>query len=133
MYKVLKIARDQRGAIEFETVETKFIFNAERKIESIEPLERNDAHKLIEECMIMANVASASLVEKAKEPALYRIHETPGEERLMGFRDFLAELGLIIPHELNFIERLNIASELSNCVSLTLQQFTNENRKDRRR
>ncbi len=94
MYKVLKNARDQRGAIEFETVETKFIFNAERKIESIEPLERNDAHKLNEECMIMANVASASLVEKAKEPALYRIHETPGEERLMGFRDFLAELGL---------------------------------------
>ena len=94
MYKVLKGAREQRGAIEFETVETKFIFNAERKIESIEPVERNDAHKLIEECMIMANIASASLVEKAKEPALYRIHETPGEERLMGFRDFLAELGL---------------------------------------
>lgn len=94
MYKVLKGAREQRGAIEFETVETKFIFNAQRKIESIEPLERNDAHKLIEECMILANIASASLVEKAKEPALYRIHESPGEERLMGFRDFLSELGL---------------------------------------
>ncbi|WP_044364406.1 ribonuclease R [Vibrio fluvialis] len=94
MYKVLKDAREQRGAIEFETVETKFIFNAQRKIESIEPLERNDAHKLIEECMIMANIASASLVEKAKEPSLYRIHEPPGEERLMGFRDFLGELGL---------------------------------------
>ncbi|EEX39337.1 MULTISPECIES: ribonuclease R [Vibrio] len=94
MYKVLKGAREQRGAIEFETVETKFIFNAQRKIESIEPLIRNDAHKLIEECMIMANIASASLVEKAKEPSLYRIHEAPGEERLMGFRDFLGELGL---------------------------------------
>lgn len=94
MYQVLKVAREQRGAIEFETVETKFIFTPERKIESIEPLIRNDAHKLIEECMIMANIASASLVEKAKEPALYRIHETPGEERLMGFRDFLGELGL---------------------------------------
>ncbi|WP_428772654.1 ribonuclease R [Vibrio sp.] len=94
MYKVLKHARDQRGAIEFESVETKFIFNAERKIDRIEPVIRNDAHKIIEECMIMANIASASLVEKAKEPALYRIHETPGEERLMGFRDFLSELGL---------------------------------------
>lgn len=94
MYKVLKKARDHRGAIEFETIETKFIFNAERKIDSIEPVIRNDAHKIIEECMILANIASASLVEKAKEPSLYRIHEPPGEERLMGFRDFLGELGL---------------------------------------
>lgn len=94
MYKVLKHARDNRGAIEFETVETKFIFNAERKIDRIEPVIRNDAHKIIEECMILANIASASLVEKLKEPALFRIHETPGEERLTGFRDFLGELGL---------------------------------------
>ncbi len=94
MYKVLKEARDGRGAIEFETVEAKFIFNPDRKIERIEPLERNDAHKIIEECMILANIASASLVEKAKEPALFRIHETPGELRLTGFRDFLGELGL---------------------------------------
>lgn len=94
MYKVLKEARDMRGAIEFETIETKFIFNAERKIDRIEPVERNDAHKIIEECMILANIASASLVEKAKEPSLYRIHETPGDLRLTGFRDFLGELGL---------------------------------------
>ncbi|MGL6261296.1 ribonuclease R [Vibrio sp. WXL210] len=94
MYKVLKQARDQRGAIEFETTETKFIFNAERKIDRIEPVVRNDAHKIIEECMILANIASASLVEKAKEPALYRIHESPGELKLQGFRDFLSELGL---------------------------------------
>ncbi|USD65061.1 ribonuclease R [Vibrio sp. SCSIO 43136] len=94
MYKVLKKARENRGAIEFETIETKFIFNAERKIDRIEPVIRNDAHKLIEECMILANIASASLVEKLKEPALYRVHETPGEERLQGFRDFLGELGL---------------------------------------
>jgi ribonuclease R len=94
LYKVLKAARDERGAIEFETVETKFIFNPDRKIERIEPVERNDAHKIIEECMILANIASASLVEKAKEPALYRIHDTPGELKLTGFRDFLGELGL---------------------------------------
>ncbi|MCJ2378162.1 ribonuclease R [Vibrio sp. ZSDZ34] len=94
MYGVLKNARAQRGAIEFESVETKFIFNAEKKIDRIEPVIRNDAHKIIEECMILANIASASLVEKAKEAALYRIHESPGEERLTGFRDFLGELGL---------------------------------------
>ncbi|MDR9825909.1 ribonuclease R [Vibrio sp. FNV 38] len=94
MYKVLKEARDVRGAIEFETIETKFIFNAERKIDRIEPVIRNDAHKIIEECMILANIASASLVEKAKEPALYRIHESPGDLKLQGFRDFLSELGL---------------------------------------
>lgn len=94
MYKVLKEARDNRGAIEFETVEAKFIFNADRKIESIEPVIRNDAHKIIEECMILANIASASYVEKAKEPALYRVHESPGELRLQAFRDFLSELGL---------------------------------------
>ncbi|CED70380.1 ribonuclease R [Aliivibrio wodanis] len=94
MYQVLKTAREARGAIEFETIETKFIFNADRKIDRIEPVIRNDAHKIIEECMILANIASASFVEKAKEPALYRVHESPGEERLQGFRDFLGELGL---------------------------------------
>nr|WP_086940067.1 ribonuclease R [Thaumasiovibrio occultus] len=96
MYKVLKTAREERGAIEFETVETKFIFNSERKIDRIEPYERNDAHKIIEECMILANIASARFVEKMKEPALYRVHEAPGEERLTGFRDFLGELGLYL-------------------------------------
>lgn len=94
MYEVLKEGRAKRGAIEFETIETKFIFNADRKIDRIVPVERNDAHKLIEECMILANIASASLVEKAKEPALYRVHDSPSEERLLGFRDFLGELGL---------------------------------------
>ncbi len=96
MYKVLKKGRAKRGAIEFETIETKFVFNAERKIERIEPVERNDAHKLIEECMILANIASAAYVEKLKEPALYRVHDTPSEERLVGFKDFLKELGLSI-------------------------------------
>ncbi|MDD1795869.1 ribonuclease R [Enterovibrio sp. ZSDZ42] len=94
MFKVLKGAREQRGAIEFETIETKFIFNAMRKIERIVPVERNDAHKIIEECMILANIASARFVEKHKEPALYRVHEAPGEERLTGFKDFLSEMGL---------------------------------------
>ncbi|KEY90908.1 ribonuclease R [Candidatus Photodesmus blepharus] len=94
MYRVLKELRRKRGAIEFETVETKFIFNADLKIEHIEPVFRNDAHKIVEECMILANIASASLVEEAKEPALFRIHESPDELRLEEFRSFLGELGL---------------------------------------
>ncbi len=72
MYKVLDKARAERGGIAFETEEAKFIFNAERRIERVEPTVRNDAHKLIEECMIMANVAAARFVEKRNEPALYR-------------------------------------------------------------
>ncbi|QUC05587.1 ribonuclease R [Aggregatibacter sp. oral taxon 513] len=94
MYQALVKARQQRGAIEFETIESKFIFNALGRIERIEPVVRNDAHKIIEECMILANIASANFMEKHQEPALYRIHAVPGEEKLMAFRSFLAECGL---------------------------------------
>ncbi|MFC0445290.1 ribonuclease R [Pseudidiomarina halophila] len=95
LFKVLKAARQQRSAIEFETLETRFIFNAQRKIESIEPVRRNVAHTIIEECMIMANVATARLIEGHEEAgALFRVHEPPSAERLTNFRSFLAELGL---------------------------------------
>ena len=94
MYQALVKARQQRGAIEFETIESKFIFNALGRIERIEPVVRNDAHKIIEECMILANIASANFMEKHQEPALYRIHAVPGEEKLTAFRSFLAECGL---------------------------------------
>lgn len=94
LYKALKHARHQRGAVEFESEETRFIFNAQRKIDRIVPLVRNDAHKIIEECMIQANVAAARYIEKNEAAALFRVHDRPGEERLTGFRDFLAELGL---------------------------------------
>ena len=94
MYQALVKARRQRGAIEFETIESKFIFNALGRIERIEPVVRNDAHKIIEECMILANIASAHFMEKHQEPALYRIHAVPSEEKLTAFRSFLAECGL---------------------------------------
>jgi len=95
LFKVLKAARQRRSAIEFETLETRFIFNAQRKIERIEPVHRNVAHTIIEECMIMANVATAKFIEKHDEAgALFRIHETPKEEKLTAFRAFLGELGL---------------------------------------
>ncbi|MBO1519353.1 ribonuclease R [Oceanisphaera pacifica] len=94
MYHAMKSARHQRGAVEFESDETQFIFNAQRKIESIVPVVRNDAHKIIEECMIAANVAAARFIEKQEAHALFRVHEKPGDEKLVGFRSFLAELGL---------------------------------------
>ena len=96
LYQALLGARRQRGAIDFETVETKFIFNAMGRIDRIEPVVRNDAHKIIEECMILANIAAANFMEKHKEPALYRIHAAPSEEKLTSFRSFLSELGLTL-------------------------------------
>ncbi|MDO9853020.1 ribonuclease R [Glaesserella parasuis] len=96
MYKVLLNTRHQRGAIEFETVENQFIFNPQGRIERIEPVIRNDAHKIIEECMILANIASARFVEEANEPALFRIHAQPSEEKLTSFRTFLKERGLFL-------------------------------------
>ncbi|MFK5246202.1 ribonuclease R [Glaesserella parasuis] len=96
MYKVLLNTRHQRGAIEFETVENQFIFNPQGRIERIEPVIRNDAHKIIEECMILANIASARFVEEANEAALFRIHAQPSEEKLTSFRTFLKECGLFL-------------------------------------
>ncbi|MEN9503319.1 MAG: ribonuclease [Pseudomonadota bacterium] len=94
LYKVLRKARDRRGAIDFETAETRIIFDAERKIEAIVPTERNDAHKLIEECMIMANVCAAKFLSKHKMPALHRSHEGPTPEKLADVRQFLSGLAL---------------------------------------
>jgi ribonuclease R len=94
LYKVLRLARDKRGAIDFETVETRIIFDEQRKIESIVPVVRNDAHKLIEECMLCANVAAAAFFDANSIPILYRVHEGPTEEKLEKLREFLGELGL---------------------------------------
>lgn len=91
------IRRAKSAAISFESEEAKFIFNAERRIERIEQTQRNDAHKLIEECMIPANISAARFVEKAKEPALFRIHDKPSTEAITAFRSVLAELGLELP------------------------------------
>jgi ribonuclease R len=94
LYQVLKQAREQRGAIDFETQETVIEYGPERKIERIVPVERNDAHRLIEECMIAANVAAARFLQRQRMSGLYRIHEGPKEEKLEKLRGFLGELGL---------------------------------------
>ena len=94
LYQVLLAARHERGAIDFETQETRIIFGAGRKIAEIRPTQRNDAHKLIEECMLAANVATAAFMQKHEIPALYRVHDGPPPERLEKLKAFLAELGL---------------------------------------
>jgi len=94
MFRALKRTRHQRGAIEFETQESKFIFNAQRKIDHIVPVTRNDAHKLIEECMILANVSAAKTLAKHKAEALYRVHAEPDPDRLSSFLAYLGEVGI---------------------------------------
>jgi len=97
MYAALCEARKKRGAIAFETEESVFIFNDDKKIETIEPLIRNDAHKIIEECMILANVATAKFIEEHNKPGLFRVHDKPSEEKYQKFITYLAELGVSIP------------------------------------
>lgn len=94
LYKVLRGARDIRGAIDFETQETRILFDEQRKIKQIIPVHRNDAHKLIEECMLAANVCAAKFLEHHKMPALYRVHEGPKEKKLEVLKEYLGGLGL---------------------------------------
>ncbi len=90
LYKVLAKARAQRGALDFETIELELKFDPNGKIETIVPVVRNEAHKLIEECMLAANVCAAEYLLKQKHPALYRVHEGPTSEKLTALKEFLA-------------------------------------------
>ncbi len=94
LYKILSKRREGRGAIDFDSAETRIVFGPERKIERIVPVVRNDAHRLIEECMITANVAAAEFLTSRRVPLLYRVHEGPDKTKLDQLRQFLAELGL---------------------------------------
>lgn len=94
LYKVLARARIARGAIDFETTETYIVCNELGKIEQILPRTRNDAHKLIEECMLSANVCAADFMLRSKHPGLFRVHDGPTPDRLANLRVFLKTLGL---------------------------------------
>jgi ribonuclease R len=94
LYQGLVKARALRGAIDFETVETQMFFDDEGKIERIVPTQRNDAHRLIEECMLAANVCASDFLSSHGHPALYRVHEGPTPEKLAALREFLREFGL---------------------------------------
>jgi ribonuclease R len=94
LFRALLKAREERGAIDFETIETQFIFDAEGRVARIDRVERNDAHRIIEECMLAANVSASDFLSRRKQPALYRVHEGPTPEKLANLREFLKEFGL---------------------------------------
>jgi len=93
VYQLMLTQREKRGAIEFESSETVMMFNEHGKIDMIVPSTRNEAHKLIEECMLAANVCAADFLHDHEHPALYRIHEGPTPEKLELLRTFMSEFG----------------------------------------
>ncbi len=93
LFKLMLTQREKRGAIEFESIETMMMFDDNGKIERIVPVSRNDAHKLIEECMLAANVCAADFLKSREHAALYRIHEGPTPEKLEALRTFMGEVG----------------------------------------
>ncbi len=94
LFKALLKARKKRGAIDFETIETQMIFNDQGKIDKIEPVQRNEAHRLIEECMLAANVCAADFLQQNEQTTLYRVHESPAPDKLEALRNFLKEFGI---------------------------------------
>lgn len=93
LYKLMLSAREKRGAIEFDSSETLMVFNDNGKIDRIEATSRNEAHRLIEECMLAANVCAADFLKSSEHPALYRIHDGPTPEKLEALRTFMGEFG----------------------------------------
>jgi ribonuclease R len=111
LYAILARARARRGAIDFETIETEMVFDANGKIERIVPVRRNDAHRLIEECMLAANVCASGFLRRQDHPMLYRVHEGPTPEKLAALREFLKGFGLALtggdkPHAADYARLL---------------------------
>ena len=117
LYEILLSAREKRGALDFSTVETQIVFGAQRKIEKIIPRTRLTAHRIIEECMLAANVAVAEFLAEQKDlPILYRVHNGPKPDKLSNLRQFLAELGLTLggktnPSPKDYAQLLDTVSE----------------------
>jgi ribonuclease R len=116
LYKVFKAlvkARKRRGALELDTQETRVVLDAQGKVAQVAPVQRNDAHRIIEECMVAANVAAARFVIKHKTPALFRVHDGAKADGLDTLRTYLANIGLTLPggakpepkHYLNLLTR----------------------------
>ena len=111
LYQVLVQARAARGAIDFETIETQMVFDPDGKIERIVPVRRNDAHRVIEECMLAANVCASGFLHGKGHPMLYRVHEGPTPEKLAALREFLKGFGLALsggdkPHAADYARLL---------------------------
>ena len=94
VFQSLLGARHKRGAIDFESVETEMRFTEDGKISEIVPAKRNDAHRLIEECMLAANVSTANFLIEHEHPSLFRVHEGPNEDKLTQVRSMLKDFGL---------------------------------------
>jgi ribonuclease R len=120
LYKLLQKRRDKRGAIDFDSSETQIIYGADRKIENIVPVIRNDAHRIIEECMIAANIAAAEFLSRRHVPCLYRNHEPPPADKLDDLATFLGELGLKFPR------RKTVAPKLLSALLNSIRGRTDE-------
>ncbi len=140
VYKALLAARQKRGAIDFESSETQMIFDDKGKIERIVRVERNDAHRLIEECMLAANVSASEFLERSEQPTLFRVHEGPTPEKLEALRTMLKDFGLSLgggekPQARDYAELLQrikdkpFAGMLQTVMLRSLQQavYTPEN------
>lgn len=131
LYQLLLKRRKKRGAIEFETVEPRIIFDAHQKIDTIIPTQRNEAHKLIEEMMLAANMATAQWLTARGIPSLYRVHESPSEEKLTGLRTFLGELGLRLggkeqpqaKHYAHLLDKIQTRAELPLIQTVLLRSL----------
>ena len=97
LFRTLLKARAKRGAIDFGSTETQMQFDDDGKIKAIVPVIRNDAHRIIEECMLAANVCASDYLHVNEQPALFRVHEGPTPEKLAALRGFMAEFGLDLP------------------------------------
>jgi ribonuclease R len=97
LYKALRKARTRRGAIDFESSEVQFVFDERGAVADIVPYERNDAHMLIEECMITANVEAALFLLRHSMPGPFRVHEPPPPDKLTSLEEFLRGVGIKVP------------------------------------
>ncbi|NKB46525.1 MAG: ribonuclease R [Legionellales bacterium] len=94
LFNLLITARQQRGAIDFDTVETRFQFDDNGKIKKILPTRRHTAHRIIEECMLLANVSASRFLQEYRLPGIFRVHDRPAVEKIEDLRSFLGELGI---------------------------------------
>lgn len=133
LFHVLKASREKRGAIDFDTTETQIISNEFGKIERIEPRVRNDAHRLIEECMLVANVCAANFIGAKNHSSLFRVHGEPTTEKVTALRDVLRTSGLNLdggtkPHPMDYarlilsIKPRPDASMLQTVILRSMQQ-----------
>jgi len=134
VYQALAKARKKRHAIEFDTNEVIFIYNEQRKIETIQPIVRNQAHLLIEECMIAANISAARLLKKNKIPTLYRNHEGPNTDKLPNLAEFLLGFGIAFTAEkptptdyAKIIEQIKPLPEFSMIQTVVLRSMLQAN------